>query len=236
MPNEVSAEIQELESLRKQIRVWRTSLTAAFGIVTVISLVVMWSAISGLATNGEQQTKFITAASNKLQTDILPNVEQIGVSAFHQIDFQSEFKKLNDRAPELANASALELQTLAKNLPEKGGKVLSSEFDSVLSSRKDKLKQEFPEATDEQVTALLTNLTAETHAQVSDIADSLFNPHIETLNNVMVDLSKIEASEAPNIKGEVPTWQMAFLLADIARADMTALDAKAATPAPAKKK
>lgn len=240
MPNEESAEIKELESLRKEIRVWRGSLTAIFGLVTVISLLVLWSALNGLAKSGDDQQRFIDAASANIQRDIVPDVEQLGVTTIHEIDFAGEFKKLNDRAPELANASAEQLQLLAKELPERGEKVLNSELDGFFTSRKDKLKAEFPEATDAQVTELLTNLTSETHTQVTEVADSLFTPHIEALNDIVTDLNKIETAEAPNIKGEVPTWQMAFLVADIARADLSSLDDTQSKdngkPAPAKKK
>ena len=71
----------------------------------------------------------------------------------------------------------------------------------------------------------MTGITTEAHAQVSILADNLFTPHIETLNNIVADLNAIEAKEQP-AKSEMPTWQMVFLVSDIARADFAQLQAQ----------
>ena len=223
MPNDVSKEITELESLRSQIRKWRGCQVLIVVVVLVVSVSSVWSALAALTHEGERQTQFASKFTERLQGEIMPKIQEIGVDTLHEIDFQPALKKLNDSAPELADTSVEQLDMLAKDLPERGQKVLGEELDTALKAQEAKLKTEFPEATDAQIANLATNLATETHSQVSQVAEALFAPHIAALNDIIVDLSKIEADEAPNIKGEVPTWQMAFLIADIARADINDL-------------
>ncbi|MDR3710710.1 MAG: hypothetical protein P4L33_20615 [Capsulimonadaceae bacterium] len=232
MPNDVSKEIAELEELRSQIRKWRGGLTLIFAVILAVSLFSMWYAVNGLTNSGERQDQFAAKFTERLQTDIAPQIEDLAQSTLHDIDFQPAIKKLNDSAPDLANTSVEQLNLLAKDLPDRGEKVLTEELDSYLKNEEVKLKTEFPEATDAQIANLVTNLTAETNTQVGEVADTLFSPHVAALNDIIVDLSKIETSEAPNIKGEIPTWQMAFLISDIARADINSLDSNSGDASP----
>lgn len=224
--DEAQSAIKELESLRTQTNMWRWGLTLVFAVVTVASVLVMWTAANGLTQDGPQKQKFIGYLSADLQNTVLPSAEQIGAGALHQINFGDEISKLNKRTPDVANATVEQFKSLATELPKRSEQTLDDQFDTVLQDREAKLKAAFPGATDEQIASLMSNITSEAHSQVADLTDELFSPHVAAMNSIVTDLGTIEAKEGDSIKGETPTWQMAFMVADIARADFANLQAQ----------
>ena len=224
--DEIQRDIETIRLLRAQTSRWRTGLISAFIAIAVISSIVLWSSASNLSQDGPAKQQFVNDLTADIQGNIIPDAMGIGKDALTQINIQEEFTKLNSRAPDVANAATEQIKKLASDLPDQSVQTLDNEFDKALKDRQAKLKAEFPKATDEQLSTLMIGITSQAHTQVSLLADSLFTPHIETLNNIVGDLTKIEAEESLD-KAEMPTWQMVFLVSDIARSDFAQLQAQA---------
>jgi hypothetical protein len=186
----------------------------------------MWVSANNLSQDGPPKQQFISDLTSEMQQNVLPDAMDLGKQALSQINFQEEFSKVNARTPEVANAGLTQVKTLAKDLPDQSEKTIDDEFDSVMTGREAKLKADFPQATDAQLADLMTGITKESHDQVSILTDNLFTPHIQTLNFIVADLNTIESKDQP-AKADIPTWQMVFLVSDLARSDFAQLQAQA---------
>jgi Asp-tRNA(Asn)/Glu-tRNA(Gln) amidotransferase C subunit len=140
-----------------------------------------------------------------------------------QPEVSKAFTKLNDRVPEVTQATMKELELLQKNLPERTEKSLNETFGKMLESKDKKIKEMFPEATDDQVHALLSNLAEQGHEQVKLANEELFAAHQQELADIIQYMQSIKKAEAKNIKGVDPTWEMGLLVLDIFRADLEEL-------------
>ena len=224
--DELQRDIAQIRQLRAQTSRLRFGLTATFIVITIISSLVLWCSFSNLSQDGPPKQQFVEALTDNMQQNVIPDAIGIGKDAVGQINIQEEFSKLNTRAPDVANAATEQVKLLAKNLPDQTQQTLDSTFDSVMKDREAKLKAEFPQATDEQLASLMTGITGVAHDQVSILTDSLFTPDIDTLNGIVGDLNKIQSEESPS-QAEMPTWQMVFLISDLARSDLSDLQAQA---------
>jgi hypothetical protein len=216
--------IQELASTRRQNRIWQLSITLLLLILVVGCLLTLRNAAYNLANEGAARDAFVKDLGTRLQRSTLPDIEQMGTQALHEIDFQAEVQKLNRRAPELAQASMQQITLLGKDLPERGKKVFDNTFSAALKQREGKIKAMFPDATPDKVTEVMATLTNEAQTQVGDISGSLFSAHKEALDGIVTDVNRIQLAEAPSTSGEVPTWEMALMIFDIARADLKGLE------------
>lgn len=233
---DVRAEIDELCVIRRQIRIWRTSLfILALGIVLVCTFLIQ-DTVANLAREGAKRDVFAQQLGAVMQNDIMPKIQEVGAEAIHSVDFNREISQLNKRAPEVANVSMKELRLLAQDIPTQGKTILTEEFNTALQRQATTLQDEFPEASEADITEFLTAFTQETQTQLASVTDSLFTPHITTMNNIVADLMTIKTIEGPSAKAEVPTWEMAFLIADIARADIEEANAVLNAPAAGKEK
>jgi len=133
---------------------------------------------------------------------------------------QDQITKLNGRVPEVAGVAMKQLNLLQTELPEKSAAVLNESFGKVLQSRKAKIKEMFPDATDAQIDTLITNLSEEGQKSLSNVTVRLFDRHTEAMSAISDNVETIRREEAPHLKDDVATWQMGLLLFDIARADM----------------
>ena len=97
---------------------------------------------------------------------------------------------------------------------------MNDTFGKELAARKDKIKEMFPNATDEQINTFVTNMTEQGQKSLANVSVRLFDRHISTMSAISDNVEAIRRAEAPNIKEEIPTWQMGLLIFDIARADM----------------
>ncbi len=219
----INTHIHELQALRKQQRYWQWGIFLTLLLMVIVSLAMLRDAVNGLTTEGATQQQFVQNLSDRLQKNALPTIEQMGVQALREVDYGAEVKKLNQRTPELAQASVKEMQTLGNNLSKRGQKVFNTTFGQAFKSHASKIKTMFPEATDEQVAHLMTTLTEEAQNQVVALNDTLFTPHKKALDNMVHDLTIIENSESKTTNGQIPTWEMALMIFDIAREDLKAL-------------
>ena len=219
----VQANIRELEALRGQTRLWRWGITLALLATTIICLVTLRNAATSLTSDGATKAAFVQDLSDRMQKDALPTIEQMGTQALHEVNFNAEVQKLNKRTPELTQASLAQVKLFGDELPVRGKKVLDATFGTALKQQQTKIKTMFPEATDAQVSTLMTNLTNEAMTQAADINDQLFTQHKQAVDSILKDFATIQTTGASEAKGEAPTWDMALLIFDLARNDLKAL-------------
>ena len=229
--NTVQANIRELEALHTQTRFWRWGVSLTLFIVVVICLFTLRSAVTGLTNEGAAKTVFVQDLSDRMQKGAVPSVEQMGMQAIHEINFEAEVQKLNQRTPELTQASLQQVKLFGQEMPARGQKVLDATFGASLKKHESKIKTMFPEATDAQVNALMTTLSSEAMTQASAINDELFAQHKKAVDSILKDFTTIQNSGGLQAKGEAPTWDMALLAFDIARNNLKSLDAQEAKSA-----
>ena len=150
------------------------------------------------------------------------------------MDYAGAAKKLNERTPQMVQATKDQLQALNKDLTDRGNKVFDQTFAAAVKDHDKKIRAMFPDATEEQVSTLVSNLTKEAQEQVADINETLFGEHKKALDSIIADMNAIQHSE-PNISGEVPTYEYALMLFDIAREDLKSLNPPDKSKSPANK-
>lgn len=225
-------QIRELERLRLQKRLWQYGVSAALICFVLISLLRLKAAATALTTRGEAQTRFVTDLNNRLQHSVMPSIEEMGSQALHEIDFGAEVKKLNQRTPELAQASLEQMKLLNTHLSQRGQQVLNDTLQHTLKERESKIRAMYPDLTDEQMANLMANLTKEAQEQVADVNLTLFEPHQKALNNIVENMTLIQHTEPIDAKTEPATWEMGLMIFDIARADLKGLEPQTSPTSP----
>jgi hypothetical protein len=191
-------------------------------VISLVSTMVLADDVYSLFRQGPAQTEFTGALQSDFQRDILPNVQTIAVQAHSESKPQIEkaFTDLNGRVPELANASLQQLDQLQKDLPERGNKVLSASFGDMLQREDSKIRSMFPEATDQNVTAMITNISTQAQSDFGDATNSLFAQHVQAMNGIVADLTKIQNTEKVNPSADKADWEMALMVVDAFHDDL----------------
>jgi len=225
---EVKKEIQELESLRAQMRWWRFGTMLVLLVIVIVCISMINSSVRGLTDPGTTQDEFVQDVSTKLQETTVPKVQTLAAQTVAQLQpkVRTELGKLNDRVPELAEASMQEFELLQKNLPEKGEKVLNDSFGKMLETREPKIRQMFPDVDEAKVSTLVTNLVEEGHERIQLAHDRMFSQHLNSMNNIFEHILKIQGTEVTNPNEEQSNWEMAVLLVDIFADDLKKLQAE----------
>ena len=234
MPNaDVVAQIQELQQIQRGTLYWRAGLTVVFLLVAIICLSTLQSSVNGLAQPGPKQQEFAKLMGENMQTKIIPAAQDLAQETIRGVDLPGSVQKLNKRAPDVAEAAMSEVRKLAENIPARGQKVLAAELDAALDQQKDKLRKIEASVTEEKLNTILANLTEFGKTEVTELSQELFTAHVQALNGTMKDLVKIEQLEAATAQRDIPTWEMVFLITDIARDDFKMASAGGAgAPAP----
>ena len=128
---------------------------------------------------------------------------------------EAELKRLDARAPEVADAAIRELNTLGTNLPVRTEFILDQTVGKELQQRDDRLHKMLPGVTDQQVATLLDNMHLEAQDQLLKTGEKLFNPHLNSIQSILANLEKIEKTEPVDTKQEINPWQVAFLFMDV---------------------
>ncbi len=214
--------IEQLQKLKNQLRYWRWGALAAGVFIVIACVDTIHGAVDGLASKGPQQEKFVSHLSTGLQRDIVPMLEQMAGQTLREVkpEVEGAFQTVNNRVPELANATLTELEALKTNLPKRGEKVLTDSFGEMLARKEEKLHSMFPEATDEQITRLLTNLAESATSEASIANEELFSKHREALEKIYANLETIRNAEGHKLASVDPNWEMGLLVLDIFRHDL----------------
>lgn len=232
-PSTTQAQIQELESVRKQINLWRSGAVAIVFVTTIICVGVLYSDVKALALQGPAQERFISQFQAGLNENVVPRLrEEAGRTVTEmQPVVQAEFLKLNDRVPELTQASLKQIDELQKSLPERSAKALDETFTAALNEQEPEIRKMFPDATEEQVKGLFTNLGNVVAARGESMADELLSPHLAAMTAIHENLKKIQASDKASAAKAGDDWQLGLAVFDVLRddvKDLTISDKKAA--------
>lgn len=215
--SEVKNQIDELEKIRAQSRLWRTLTVLALLAIVVIGVGSIVSAVRGLFSPGATQEEFAGALSSNLQRDVVPQVQSIAQQAIAEIrpQVESELSKLNDRVPELTEASMKQFELLQKNVPDQAEKVLEETLGAALIKKEPKIRAMFPEVTEAKIETAVHNVSLEATERIMHAHDSLFAAHMTALNNIIGNLDKIQRSERVNPKDEKADWEMGMAIFDL---------------------
>ena len=231
-PSDVKQEIQELESVRRSATLWRWGTLAATLLIVAGGVALMNNAVQNLIRPGDTQERFVSAVNTNLQTNVVPELQTLATRTLTESQpiVQQEMTKLNDRVPEVADAAMKQFNLLQTELPEQSAEVMNETFGQVLAQRKAKIKEMFPDATDERIDTFITNLSRQGNKSLANVSVRLFDRHIEAMSALSDNVDQIAKADAGKVKEDIPTWQMGLLLFDIARADMGDLQLTAIDP------
>ncbi len=218
----VSKQIQEIEAIKRQKRMWSWGTTGLLLVFVISCILSLRSAVYGLVNEGPTREQFQKKLGDSVQKDALPKIQAYGEEAIRGVDYAGAVKKLNEHTPQMVQATKDQLQALNKDLTDRGNNVFNKTFRAAVEDHDKKIRAMFPDATEEQVKGLMSNLTKEAQEQVADINETLFGEHKKALDSIIADMNAIQRSE-PNISGEVPTYEYALMLFDIAREDLKSL-------------
>jgi hypothetical protein len=193
-------------------------------VIVIVCILTLRGAVLGLTQDGPTRQQFVTDLSGRIQKDVVPQIEEMGAQALHEVNYQAAVSALNRRTPELAQASIKQVKQLSDDLPKHGQQILNETFVAELKGRDGKIRAMFPNASEQQVNDLVNALATQAGAQAADVSDALFMPHKKALDGIVEDLTVIQDSEAPRIKNAQPTWEMALNIFDVARADLKRLN------------
>lgn len=220
-PSTTEAQIRELESVRKQINLWRGGTVAVIVGTMVVCLGMLYSDAKALATPGPTQTVFVDALKSGLDENIVPRLKETASRTMTEMQpvIQKEFMDLNKRVPELTQKSLDEVNKLQTTLPETASKALTETFNKALAGKEDEIKKMYPDATEDQVKALFTNLTKVTGDRSTDMAKALLEPHVAQINDIHNNLQTIMSTE-PKTGTNTDDWQLGLAVFDVVRDDL----------------
>jgi len=230
---QVTRDIEKLESLRSQLRSWRTAAALAVVVIVVGSVMIIVNSIKNLAVPGPTREQFVAEFQKGFADDVMPHVRVAAGGALGELApvVRTEFQKLDLQSPRLTAALHRELKAMQDSLPNRAEKVMESTVGTMLRARESKIRQMYPTLTDEQVSLLMTNLLAEGHVRTVKVMDDFFKPQQDTFDQILAHLDKIEALEADKVKDLKPTWDMAILFFDVFKEDVQVLTSNTAVTA-----
>lgn len=221
------AEIAELQKVRRQTGWWRLGAGVVTALWVAGCFISVNNSVRGLFNPGERQTKFVSTLSSNVQKDVAPAVQTMVAQTIAETrpEVEQSFVKLNERVPDLAQASMTELETLQTSLPEKGEKILSESFGTMIAEKETKLREMFPDATEENIKALTQNLSDVAQTKAVAVNDKLFGRHQTALNGIVTHMEQIRTEEASVPASPLGTnWEMALAIMDVVRDDMRELE------------
>lgn len=220
-PSTTEAQIRELESVRKQINLWRGGTVAVIVLTMVVCLSLLYSDAKALATEGPQQTVFVDTLKSGLDENIVPRLRETASRTMTEMQpvIQKEFTDLNKRVPDVTQATLKEVDKLQTSLPQTASKTLTDTFNKALGGKEEEIKKMYPDATEDQVKLLFTNLTKITGDKSEEIAKSLLAPHVAEIDGIHKHLQAIMATE-PKTGNNMDDWQLGLAVFDVVRDDI----------------
>lgn len=213
----INQQIEELERLKRQTRRFNLWTTLALATIVIVGVGAIINSFYGLTVAGPKQDAFLTHLGGQLQRDVLPAVQRFAQPTVKRLGpaLEAEFKRLDARAPQVADVALRELSILGTNLPIHTAAVLDHTMNKELQQRNGQLHRLLPGVTDQQVATLLDSMQVEAQDQIQKTGEKLFNPHLSSIQHILTDLEKIEKTERVDTKQEVNPWQVAFVFMDV---------------------
>lgn len=221
-PSTTEAHIRELESVRKQINYWRGGAVGVIFLATLVCVWTLYSDVKTLAQNGPGQDLFIKEFQAGLNERVVPSLKEEAGRTVTEMQpiVRAEFIKLNDRVPELTQASLHEIDLLKESLPKTASTTLNETFNSAIKEQEPKIKEMFPDVTEDQVRGLVENMGKVVNDRGPVVANELLSPHISAIQKIHENLLKIqETDKAAAAKGG-DDWEMALAVFDVVRDDV----------------
>ena len=227
-------DVRQVENLRRQNALWRTCSTIAIIAIFGIGLGNIVSMGRSLMTPGPRQELFTNELMGGLQRDVVPVLQQIAGRTLTETRprIEEEFAKIGQRTPELTEAATKELQTLQTNLEARGGKVVEATLVPMLERRESKIKEMFPEVTDENIKTMVTTLGDEMTTRAASAHDTLFSKHVAAINGIVTDMETIRLSEKVTPGTEQANWELGLDVFDVIREDLRELEPKPGAKTP----
>jgi hypothetical protein len=209
--------IQELEKIRLQTRRFRLLTVITLLVIVIAGVSTIIESMYSLTLNGPRQKEFISNLSAGLQQDLLPVVQKITGRSLKRLKpaVERELQNANARAPEVADVALKELDQMGSELMVQAGKILDQTVTGMLQKREGKLRAMYPGVYDQQVGILLNNLTLEAQDQLARSGENLFNPHLNSVKNILTHLEKIQKTEPVDASQTIDSWQVAFMFLDV---------------------
>ena len=230
---EAKRQIQELEKIRKQTRRMRLLTMIALLVIVITGVSAIINSAYSLTLAGAKQDLFIKTLGGYLQRDMAPVLQTMAARSLGRLKpaVESEMQQVNRRAPEVAQVALQQLNLMADELPVQTGKIIDQTVDSTVHKRDLKLRQLYPDLYDKQFSLLLNNLTLETQDQLAQSGETLFNPHLNAVQHILVNLDKIQQAEPVGTDKNIDAWQVTFMFMDLFVTEFRDI-APAASPAP----
>jgi hypothetical protein len=185
--------------------------------VSAVFLFVLWSKAERLFTAGPIHDEFVAELKAGLQRDVVPQVKTLAVRTVNELAprVQEEVVKLQTRAPELAGALTAELALFQKNVPARIDKALGASFIEVIQERQAKIRQLYPDLTEENVRTIVASLSEEGALRLDNVAQRVIEPYTEVMTKLVADLNHIRDTEPAPAPGREPAWELAALCANM---------------------
>ena len=216
--------IHELESIRKQINLWRTGSALVIVVTMAVCLGLLYSDAKALSQPGPKQEVFVDTLKTNLDEGVVPRLRETASRTVSEMQpiIQKELTDLNKRVPDVTKAAVTQLQELQKSLPETATKTLTDTFGKALEGKDAEIRKMYPDATEDQVKTLFTNLLKVTNDKSVQIANTMLQPHVTELQGIYDNLQKIAKTE-PNTGNNADDWQLGLAVFDVVRDDMKGL-------------
>jgi hypothetical protein len=214
---EANQQIQELEKLQRQTRHMRLVTVLALLAIVVAGVSVIINSAYSLILAGPRQDVFVRVLSDNMKRDLLPVAQKIASQSAGHLKpvVDLELQKINARAPEVANVALRELNHIADELPAHADKVLDLTISDTMLKREAKLRQMYPDTSGEHVDLLLNNLALEIEDQLAHSGERVFDPHLNSIQNILTSLDKIHKSEPVANDRDIDPWQVTFMFMDV---------------------
>lgn len=213
--------IEELERVRKEIGYWRGGAFAFVVAAAAFSVATLYSDAKGLVVQGPTQDRFVSSLQAGLNEHVVPRLRDVAGNALSEMQpvVQTEFTKLNERVPEMTEASLKQLDELEKNLPDKSEKVLQETLGTALKDKEEELHTMFPDVTEEQIGRFVQNLSQAAAERSVALGQDLLGPHLAAMKRIHANLAKIADTEHTKSDESMDDWQVGLAVFDVLRTD-----------------
>ena len=198
--------------------------------ISAVFLFVIWSKADRLFTAGPTHDEFVAELKTGLQRDVVPQVKTLTVSTVNELvpRVQVEVVKLQTRVPELTGALNAELTLFQKNVPARIDKALGASFTEVIQERQAKIRQLYPDLTDEAVRTITASLSKEGALRADNVAQHVIEPYTEVMTKLVADLNHIRDTE-PTPDRE-PAFELATLCGNMLQDEIRRTVPKVSAP------
>lgn len=211
--DDIKQQIEELEKIQRQTRRFR--LCALLGILAIVisGVSAIINCLYGLGNAGPRQDAFFKELGRDVPRNVYPVVQKIAATSVQNLKpaLEVEFQRLNVQAPRVADAALSEANKMIGDLPVRAEKSLDTTLVKVLKERDGKLRKMYPGLYDKQFASLLDNMSLEAQDQVARATETIFKPHLDSVQSILENLNRIQATERIDPKVQIAPWQMAFI-------------------------